>query len=227
MSSLTALLPIKSHSERIPGKNFKNFNDQPLFFWILEKLLSVSKIDQIIINTDDLDVFRQYDIVQHDKIILRNRDENIRGDFVSMNKVIENDIDFCGDGHFLMTHTTNPLLSVNTIQRAIEEYWSGEKMGFDSLFSVNRFQSRFYDENLNPINHDLKNLVRTQDLAPMFEENSCLYVFSKSSFMKNSARIGSNPKLFETPELESVDIDDYNSWNKALLSYKLLTKDEV
>ncbi len=115
---------------------------------------------------------------------------------------------------YLMTHTTNPLISADTVVRALDVYQAGvRERGMDSLFSVNRVQSRFYRSDGSAVNHDPANLVRTQDLEPWFEENSCLYVFSRDSFATTQARIGRRPILFETPRLESLDIDTQDDWN--------------
>jgi CMP-N-acetylneuraminic acid synthetase len=85
----------------------------------------------------------------------------------------------------------------------------------DSLFTVNKFQTRFYRADGSPVNHDPNNLIRTQDLEPWFEENSNLYIFSKASFEATNARIGKRPILFETPRIESADIDDQEGWDIA------------
>jgi len=115
-----------------------------------------------------------------------------------------------------MTHTTNPLLSANTIRRALGDYRDNvANATCDSLFAVNRYQTRFYRADCSPINHDPKNLIRTQDLEPWFEENSNLYVFNRASFASTQARIGSKPMLFVTPRLEAADIDDQIGWTQA------------
>ena len=80
---------------------------------------------------------------------------------------------------------------------------------------MNRYQTRFYLESGEPVNHDPDNLIRTQDLEPWFEENSNLYIFSCQSFERTDARIGRVPKMFVTPHLESADIDDSNGWHLA------------
>jgi CMP-N-acetylneuraminic acid synthetase len=82
----------------------------------------------------------------------------------------------------------------------------------DSLFTVNRMQTRFYTPKGAPINHDPNELIRTQDLDPYMEENSVGYLFSGSSFAATMARIGERPILFDTPPLESVDIDEPSDW---------------
>ena len=65
------------------------------------------------------------------------------------------------------------------------------------------------------MNHDPNRLIRTQDLDPLYEENSNLYLFTKESFNRTGARIGRNPLLFETPISENIDIDNEDDWARA------------
>jgi CMP-N-acetylneuraminic acid synthetase len=92
----------------------------------------------------------------------------------------------------------------------------------DSVFTVNKFQTRFYRADSSAINHDPKVLLRTQDLEPWFEENSNLYVFSAASFASTQARIGQHPLMYEMGRSESVDIDDQESWYIAEAMSKYL-----
>ena len=78
---------------------------------------------------------------------------------------------------------------------------------FDSLFSVTECKQRYYDVNQNPINHDPLVLLNTQNLTPIYEENSCFYFFSKKSFRIHKNRIGSHPQLYVLSKIESYDID--------------------
>lgn len=214
--STVALLPMKAHSARVSGKNFRPFAGKPLFRWILDTLLSVEAIDTVVINTDAREILAANGLVETDRILIRDRRPEICGDFVSMNLVLADDIENVPADAYLMTHTTNPLLRAATIERALAAYHDGVAAGtHDSLFSVNRFQTRFYREDGSPVNHDPNVLIRTQDLEPWLEENSNLYLFNRASFAATNARIGQRPLLFETPRIESADIDDQEGWDIA------------
>jgi len=214
--SLVALLPMKGHSERIPNKNFRPFLGKPLFRWIFDKLVDMDEVNLIVINTDVPDELRELTIEHPHKVLIRQRRPEISGDFVSMNRVIEDDIDAVAAEVYLMTHATNPLLGKQTIRSALTVFRADRTTGIhDSLFSVNAYQTRFYDTVGGAINHDPNNLVRTQDLEPWFEENSNLYLFTRQSFQETRTRIGRSPRLFETPRLESIDIDDVDGWVMA------------
>lgn len=210
-----ALLPMKLNSNRVIGKNFKKLHEKPLFEWILESLLSVSEIEKIFINTDASDKLNDYPVISNEKIQLINRPQELCGDDISMNEIIKYDLTVIDAETFLMTHTTNPFLLPCTIKQALSSFYNNTNC--DSLFTVNKFQSRFYDTNLKPINHDPNKLIKTQDLEIWYEENSNLYIFSKDSFAKTKARIGKNPQIFETKKFESIDIDDNDDWHLAEL----------
>lgn len=211
-----ALLPMKAHSARVVGKNFRSFAGKPLFRWILDALLALPEIDLVVINTDARDLLAANGLVGTGRVLIRERKPELCGDFVSMNLVLADDVAAVGGETYLMTHTTNPLLSPQTIRTALQTYRDGLLAGScDSLFTVNKIQTRFYRADASAVNHDPKNLIRTQDLEPWFEENSNLYIFNRTGFAVTQARIGCKPMLFATPRCESADIDDHDGWTIA------------
>jgi len=208
-----ALLPMKAHSERVSGKNFRLLAGKPLFRWILDTLLAVPAIDRVVINTDARDILADNGLIDSERVLIRDRRPEICGDLVSMNLILADDIANVPADNYLMTHTTNPLLGRDTIAQAWAAYRQALADGrADSLFTVNRIQTRFYRADGSAVNHDPDNLIRTQDLEPWFEENSCLYLFSGDSFAATDTRIGQKPIQFETPALESIDIDTPEDW---------------
>lgn len=223
MKKIVALLPMKANSERVKGKNFKDFNGKPLFKWILDMLLSVELIDTVVINTDAREILLANGLSNTERVLIRDRHMDLCGDKVSMNLVLADDIANVDADIYLMTHTTNPFLSADTTIRAIEKFKiAHERESYDSLFTVDRIQTRFYRADGSAVNHDPDNLIRTQDLEPWFEENSNLYLFTRESFKATNARIGLKPVLFESPKFESVDIDNQADWDFALIVSKYL-----
>src|SRR4030042_2366841 len=205
---IIALLPMKGHSERVTNKNMRDFCGRPLYHAVMESLLQSKYISNVVINTDSNEIKKDALRFFKDDIVIHDRPESIQGDFVSMNRIIYYDIERLEGDYFLQTHSTNPLLKSKTIDRAIERYSSALTEGYDSLFSVTRLQTRLYDSNGRAINHNPDELIRTQDLSPIYEENSCLYIFSRKSFWKKKRRIGENPFMFEIPREEAWDIDE-------------------
>jgi len=214
--SLVALLPMKAHSERVKGKNFRLLYNKPLFRWILDTLLSMKEIELVVINTDARQILNENGLHDSERVLIRDRKPELCGDFISMNLILQDDINHVPSDTYLMTHTTNPLLSADTIRQALEKYRAEKTAGrADSLFTVNKFQTRFYRADGSPVNHDPNNLIRTQDLEPWFEENSNLYIFSAESFNATKARIGKKPVLFSMKKHEAIDIDDQYDWELA------------
>ncbi len=223
MSKVNFLLPMKGHSERVPNKNLKTFVNKPLYHFILEEILKSKYFENVYINTDSENIITDVNKFFPGVNII-DRPENIVGDSVSMNKIIEYDLSLINGEIFLQTHSTNPLLTVDTIDKGIEAFFNYRKK-YDSIFSVTKWQSRFYWEDGKPINHNPEELLCTQDLPPMFEENSNFYIFTKESFKAaGNKRIGLNPLMFEIDPMQAVDIDTEFNFLLAEQIYKTFRK---
>lgn len=214
---IKALLPMKENSERVPNKNMRSFNGFPLYHAVIKSLLASKYITHVVINTDSEIIKKDAKDNFKDKIIIIDRPIEIQGDYISMNNIIEYDLNHLEGEHFIQTHSTNPLLKAETIDAAIVIYFGNLKK-FDSVFSVTKLQTRLYDKNAKPINHNPEELLRTQDLEPLYEENSNFYIFSKKSFQDaKHKRIGLKPIIFEVNKLEAVDIDEPEDFKLAEL----------
>lgn len=211
-----ALLPMKANSQRVKGKNFRPLHGKPLFRWILDSLLAIKEIDLVVINTDARHILAENGLVESDRVMIRDRKPELCGDTVSMNLILADDIAAVPAATYLMTHTTNPMLGAETIHAALSQYQAGVDAGTaDSLFTVNKIQTRFYRADGSAVNHDPDNLIQTQDLEPWFEENSNLYIFTADSFARTRARIGKKPLLYVMDKMEAVDIDTPEDWALA------------
>ncbi len=206
MNRFAALVPMRHHSQRVPGKNYRLLAGKPLFHHILETLLAVPEIGEVVVDTDSepvMDGVRQH----FPQVKLIDRPENLRADDVSMNDVLIHDTDQVRADFYLQTHSTNPLLKPETVARAIKRLLA-DYPARDSLFSVTRLQTRLYDHQGRAINHDPAVLIQTQDLPPVYEENSCLYIFTRADLIRRRHRIGERPILFEIDAEEAWDIDE-------------------
>lgn len=213
---------MKGNSERVPNKNLKSFNGIPLYRVVLNTLLNCSLIDEVIVNTDSDLIAEDIKTNYPERVSVIDRPESICGNYVSMNKIIEHDINQFSADIFLQTHSTNPLLKSETIAKALEKMILIKAKGYnDSIFSVTKTQKRFYNEDCTPMNHDPKMLV-TQHLSPIFEENSCFYIFTRDSFKQNESRIGANPLMFEIDKIEATDIDEPEDFTIAKILHREL-----
>ena len=213
MSDIVALVPMRHHSQRVPGKNYRALAGKPLFHHILASLLECPEIARVAVDTDSepvMEGLRQ----SFPSVLIIERPENLRADTISMNEILLHDITRIQADVYLQTHSTNPLLRPATISRAIQTFQSNYP-AYDSLFSVTRVQRRLWDRNGHPINHDPDVLLQTQDLPPVYEENSCLYLFTPANLLKSKNRLGKHPWLFEIDAIEAWDIDEESDFTIA------------
>jgi CMP-N-acetylneuraminic acid synthetase len=209
---------MRHDSERVPGKNYRPFAGEPLYRRIVRSLLDCPMISQVLINTDSSIIME--DASRHfPQIRLIERPASLRGASVPMNDVLLHDVRQVRADYYLQTHSTNPLLRSETIARAIESFLRQYPI-YDSLFSVTRIQSRLWDGLARAVNHNPAILLRTQDLPPTYEENSCLYLFTRSDLEKRHNRIGERPLMFELDAVESWDIDEELDFQVAEFLYR-------
>ena len=203
---IKALLFMKGYSERVPRKNIKLLCGRPLLHWILETLTRSRYIEEIVINTDDEEIARQ--ATDHFDVTIHMRPEYLLT--ITSNEasqIMAYDLSIMEGEYFLQTHSTNPLLKTDTIDRAVEIYFENLEK-HDCLFSVTPLQKRFFWEDGRAINHDPQSLIKTQELPFVYEENSCIYMFSRKVFEEVGNRIGRCPMMFPMDPYESVDIDE-------------------
>ena len=211
-----ALVPMKGHSERVPNKNIRSLAGKPAFHWIMEALSKCKHIKEIVINTDSLEIADN--AKKHFDVKILKRPDFLLGDMVGIQPLIEYDLSQTNGEYYLQTHSTNPLLKAETIDKAIETFFA--QNDYDALFSVTSVKTRFYWKDGTGINHNPKHLIRTQDLEPIYEENSCFYIFSKKTNQKVKNRLGSKSLMFPIDRFEATDIDDLEDfyWAEYLLT---------
>jgi len=206
LEKIVAFVPMRHDSVRVPGKNFKPMAGKPLFHHILNTLLQCKEIAQVVVDTDSpviMQGLKEY----FPGVYCLERPQHLRADTVPTNEILMYDVSQFEADLYLQTHSTNPLLKSATISKAISEL-RADFPAYDSLFGVTRLQTRLWDELGRAINHNPAILLRTQDLPPIYEENSCLYLFTKETLFEKRNRVGERPKLFEIPAGEAWDIDE-------------------
>jgi N-acylneuraminate cytidylyltransferase len=207
----TALVPMKAHSERVPNKNVRDFAGRPLYHWIMDALRSAECIAEIVVNTDSE---RIADEAARDfGATVLWRPDHLLGDMVGIQPLIEWDLQHTDAALYLQTHSTNPLLRPQTIDQAVRTFAAHEM--HDSLFTVTELYTRLYWADGRPVNHDPDHMLRTQDLEPILEENSCVYVFPRTTFEQRGHRLGARPLMLPMDPLDAVDIDEPHDFEIA------------
>jgi CMP-N-acetylneuraminic acid synthetase len=206
MTKIVALAPMRHHSQRVPGKNYRPLANRPLYHHIITTLLACPEIDQVVVDTDSpviLSGLHQ----NFPSVCVIERPVELRADSVPMNEILAYDSGQVEADYYLQTHTTNPLLRVETISSAIQKFLVSYPV-YDSLFSVTRLQSRLWDQLGRAINHNPDILLQTQDLPPVYEENSCIYLFTRQTLLSRRNRLGERPMMFPIDPSEAWDIDE-------------------
>ena len=206
MPQFVALVPMRHHSQRVPGKNYRPLAGKPLYQHILETLLAVPEISVVVVDTDSKPVITglRRDFPQ---VRVIDRPKRLRADTTPMNEILLYDTSQVQAEFYLQTHSTNPLLKPATISKAIQAFLA-DFPAYDSLFSVTRLQTRLYDQHGHALNHDPNILLQTQDLPPVYEENSCMYIFTRENLSRRRNRLGERPLMFEMDAAEAWDIDE-------------------
>lgn len=205
MTHTVAIVPMRHNSERVPGKNYRPLAEIPLYHHVVRTLCSVAEIDTIVIDTDS-DFIMDDCAANFPSVKLLARPEHLRDGNIAMNDVLLNTLTQVDADIVLQTHSTNPFLKPATVSSALR-FLGTPGSEFDSVFSVTRLQARLWDAEMRPVNHDPSVLLRTQDLAPLFIENSCFFIFTPKLLRERGNRIGARPYMFEMSALEAVDID--------------------
>jgi CMP-N-acetylneuraminic acid synthetase len=200
-----AIVPMRHNSERVPGKNYRPLGGIPLYHHVVRTLTAVPEIDTVVIDTDSEFIIN--DCAEHfPQVRVLLRPEHLRDGGIAMNDVLLNTLDQVGADVALQTHSTNPFLKPETVSAALQRFAEPDR-DFDSIFSVTRLQARLWNEANEPVNHDPSVLIRTQDLPPLFIENSCFFIFTPELLRRRHNRIGEHPLMFEMSPLEAIDID--------------------
>jgi CMP-N-acetylneuraminic acid synthetase len=204
--SVTAIVPLRHSSRRVPGKNYRPLAGIPLYRHIVRSLLDARHVAQVVIDTDSALILEDA-AEAFPEIVLYERPSSFCGEMLNANDILANTLRqvTTAEDTILQTHSTNPLLRSGTIDRAIEAL--SDSPEHDCLLSVTPIRKRYWTSDGRPLNHDHRTLLRTQDLPPLLEENSCIYLFDRYQFLRSGSRIGERPLLFPMDPAEALDID--------------------
>lgn len=210
MTTVVGLVPMRHDSERVKGKNYRLLGGRPLYHHVVAALLESGVVDRVVIDTDS--PFIAQDAPAHfDGVTVIPRPEELLGGEVPMNAILLHDVSQVDADLYLQTHSTNPLLRPATIAHAVKTLLD-QRPDYDSLFGVTALQVRLWWDARRAVNHDPAVLLRTQDLPPVYEENSNLYLFDRDTLKRRGNRIGDRPILFPIERAEAWDIDEEIDW---------------
>lgn len=224
---ITAFLPCRSGSQRVPKKNTKTFAgvEGGLLTIKLKQLVRVSLIDRIVLSTNDPEVIAIGKSIDK-SIIIDERPEHLATSETSTDDLINYVPCVIKEGHVLWTHVTSPFLTSQMYELAIEKYLEEISLDrHDSLMTVNKIQTFLWDKN-GSINYDRtkEKWPRTQTLSEIFEVNSGLFLNSIENYLKFKDRIAKTPFLYKTEGYTSFDIDWPDDFKLAEFMYSSITR---
>lgn len=204
---VVAFIPIKLNSMRLPHKNVLPLAGHPLCWHICNLLLKAKGIDEVFVYCSDEKV-KKY-IPEGAKF--KQREKWLDGDLVKGFDIYWEFIKEVDADVYVLAHTTSPFIKASSIENALSRVLANEN---DSAFSAERIQT-FAWFNERPINYDLSDVPRTQDIEPIWVETSAFYIFKKEIFTVHNRRIGFNPFIQEVSGLEAIDIDEKKDYDMA------------
>ena len=203
--TVAALVPMRHESASVPGKNHRQFLGKPLCEYILDTVAACPLIDKIAVNTDS-PAIREIVARTHPDAILIDRPEALCGPLVSLTEILLHDVAQVEADFYVTTLATNPLLDAATVTRAVGAFFDAQPI-HDSLFSATARQVRIWDETTRPMNHNPAITGRNKDLPKHYEENGCIYAFTRGSLEAHQCRVGSRPLIFPIDRFEAFEID--------------------
>lgn len=223
--TVTALVPCRAGSERVPQKNtvpFAGMSDG-LIGLKLRQLCSARRVDRIVVSTDDDAVKRVCEAVAHEtgrQIEVHDRDPDFASSATSTGALIRHLIPVIPGDAILWTHVTSPLITSTLYDRAIETF-TRERAAFDSLMSVTAIQEFLWSQD-GAVNFDrrVEAWPRTQDLPRWYIVNSGLFIADKETMLRLGDRIGERVFLFEVSRLEGLDVDWPDDFALAELAWR-------
>lgn len=214
---VVAVIPMKLNNSRLPGKNIKPFtNGEPLCKYIQKTMLNVHRIDQIYVYCSN-DAIKQY---LEEGVEYLPRPTSLDTDQTSMTDVLQSFAREVDANIYVMSHTTAPFISSESIQKGLDAVLSGE---YDSSFAVTKMQDFLWDSK-KPLNYSLDSIPRTQDLPPIFVESSGFYIYTRKVITELNRRIGLCPKMIEIKGHEAIDIDEMEDFIIADAWFNYISK---
>lgn len=202
-----AFVPVKLNSQRLPHKNILPLAGKPLCQHIISALLQVEHIDNVYVYCSDESITKYLPA----GATFIKRDANLDLDTVKGFQIYRAFMQAVEADNYILAHATSPFIQATTIQRALAHVISGK---YDSAFSATRIQT-FAWYHGKPINYDIHDVPRTQDIEPIWVETSGFYIFKKDVFKIHNRRIGFHPYIAEVSGMEALDIDELKDYEMA------------
>lgn len=206
------IIPLRKGSKRIKNKNTISINNKMLFEYTLDKIVIKNFFYKVFINSNDKNVKNW---ALKNKVSFIDRSKKNEGDKSTTESVIletivkkKDEIFFNKNSHIILLQCTSPLRNKNDLENCIKHYLNGK---FDSLFSGFISKNLFWKKNkkgLTPINYNLFNRKREQEMNEQIIENGSIYIFNLLKFIKYKNRLFENIGVYLMSKINSMQVDE-------------------
>lgn len=207
---IIAVIPARGGSKGIPRKNIKLMNNRPLISYAIRTALRTEMIADVLVSTDD-DEIADISGMYGAKVI--PRPAHLAGDDVTLDPVIHHAVE-CYEKEngrvdvVITMQPTSPLLKAQTFDKALESFFG---MNVDTMISAVNKPHLSWGEKDGAYFPLYEKRLNRQYLPKHLMETGA-FVITKREFVTEHSRLGKNINLYEVPDEESVDIDDYADW---------------
>ncbi len=195
-------IPIKSHSERVPGKNLRILNGKKLYRYICENVKKANVFDEVFIDTNSEEVAAFAESM--DFSVIKRKPELAKNTVNGNDLLVYHYLQYPDFDYYFQLFATAPYLKAESIKACFEKLTSSTT--YDSCFTATENHS-FYWYAGNPVNYRPGILPRSQDMLPVMEETTGLYGITQESLEKYRCRIGRTPYIHVVDKFEAVDIN--------------------
>ncbi len=218
---IALFIPIKLNNQRLPGKNLMELEGKPVCEYLFETVKDIDEIDEKYVYCSDEAIIPYIP----EGIQFLKRDAHLDGFMIKGLDIIEPFVNDVDADIYIITHVTQPFTKAESIKNALAKVVSGE---YDSAFSAVVLQDYMWYQG-KPFNYDMKNIVRTQDLEPIYMETGAFFIFTKDVFKNLHQRIGNKPYIYEIDQFEAVDIDTREDFEfaEAVAAYLKKKKESI
>ena len=197
IDNVAILIPARGGSKRIPKKNIINVGGKPLILHTINKALSIT--DNVYVSTDCKKI---KNVCLNTGVKIIDRPSYLATDTADVRDTIKHFLNIVDCKIILLMQATSPLIQLEYIFEGLE------KINYcDSVISVCEVRSFFWNSQKKPINYNILNKPRTQDMQPFYEENGAFYITHAKSFLENNTLTSGKVEFVITPKKQSIDID--------------------
>jgi len=207
MTEVSALIPVRSGSQRVPNKNEQRIGQYSLLESCIRRLQQTDSIDRIIVGTDASSLAK----IASDagaEVVYRSMnccDESV----ASANMMIADFVSRVLTDVVMWVHCTNPFVQTETYDNAVSTFFEEQDNGYDSLLSVTQVQEHLWSPDRQPLNYNpyQERHPLASELPTYYKQTGAFFIQEHATMQENKYFFAKKPFLFTTTELEAVDIN--------------------